>query len=65
MTYSLKSVRVCATCQYWLGARELRESGYILHDNEGICSAAGSIYKGKTVRGGQSCTHWQKWIFIK
>jgi hypothetical protein len=63
---SSKSARICATCQYWLGARELTKSGNVLYDYEGVCSAAGSPYKGKTVRGSQSfCSHWQKWIFIK
>ncbi len=64
MTSTSKNARLCATCQYWLGARELKKSGSVLHDYEGVCSAAGSPYKGKTVRANQSCTHWHKWVLI-
>lgn len=42
--------KVCATCQYWMGARQFTSKKVIHFDEMGICMASRSSYKGKETR---------------
>lgn len=59
------NTKVCATCQYWSGSRELSSKNVIHYDGKGTCTASRSGFKGKETRGLQHCGHWFKWVAIK
>ena len=59
-----KTAKRCGTCQYWSGAREILKSGQVVHDRQGLCTAAMSGSKGKEVSGNHWCSHWKRWIAI-
>ncbi|GAQ95544.1 hypothetical protein TAGGR_316 [Thermodesulfovibrio aggregans] len=56
---------VCATCQYWMGARQFTSKKVIHFDEMGICMASRSSYRGKETRGMQHCGQWMKWLNIE
>lgn len=52
--------RVCASCRYWLGAREVDFSGsfYEAAESEGKCCNPNGGFRGCRMGEGSSCSDW-------
>ncbi len=66
MNYS-KTNKVCATCAYWTGSRNLVNSG---NSSEPTCNSAkcqnpNGFNRGNTRSYSSSCSGWMKWPVLK
>lgn len=62
--------KVCATCNYWGGSRELKQYGdYIELDSPmdtGACYSNDSGWKNSSpVQACSGCPYWQKWTALR
>jgi hypothetical protein len=57
MTYGKKE-KVCATCIYWDGRRNVEFSFIEAKNYEGTCASEEAFFNMKTVQG-SSCSNWK------
>jgi len=54
------SYRVCATCAFWEGAREVRQDEVVCNNRDnGVCR--GSSFSGWRMSAISTCTSWKCW----
>ena len=62
-----KTNKICATCEYWLGKRELISGNSQVKVgsaiDKGKCINGG--FKGVDKQGGSSCGDFKKWSLVK
>lgn len=66
MHYS-KTNKVCATCAYWTGGRNLVNSGSSSEptSNSAKCQIPNGSNRGSTKFCSPSCSNWVKWPVLK
>jgi hypothetical protein len=61
-----RNTKACATCQYWMGYRDISKEGpYVNFQQKGQCTSARSTRSGKETRGNDFCGFWHKWNALK
>ena len=63
-------IRVCATCAYWGGSRDLKQYGdYVELDSpmdRGACYSDNSGWKGNSpTQASGGCSYWVKWSALR
>jgi hypothetical protein len=57
-----KTMKVCATCQYWMGYRDISKNApFVNYQLKGQCTSVRSPRKGKETSGNDRCNWWYKW----
>lgn len=63
-------MKICATCQYWGGSREVKQWGAYLEINSstdtGLCYSSNSSFGyGPPMQACNGCPCWEKWAPLK
>jgi|GEM_PF-546301 hypothetical protein len=55
-----KTQRVCATCRYWMGRRDIKHTAsfYQAIDSRGKCANPRGGFRRAEMNGGASCKDW-------
>ncbi|MBR1975440.1 MAG: hypothetical protein IKA20_06275 [Clostridia bacterium] len=63
------SWKQCATCAYWMGARETNRFGEWVkvesYSTRGKCMCRGSGWTNMEKQANASCSHFEKWPVLK
>lgn len=67
MSIWAKEEKVCATCKYWSGIREVGSMGdfYKAIEHLGQCNGPKGSYNPRIVKENRTCLYWELYIDIK